>query len=99
MRTKRAFDVKLKAFFIIFKGLSVAKNCLRPESSLLKYSIPKEIPVVFRNGSNHDCYFIIKELAEEFKKQFTCLRENIKKQITFQFQYKKKSQELVKKEK
>ena len=26
---KRAFKVKLKAFFIIFKGISVAKNCLR----------------------------------------------------------------------
>ena len=27
---------KEKAFFIIFKGLSVAKNCLRPETSPLK---------------------------------------------------------------
>ena len=32
---KRAFDVKQKAFFIIFKGLSAAKNCLRPESAPL----------------------------------------------------------------
>ena len=32
---KRAFKVKLKAFFNIFKGLSVAKNCLRPESASL----------------------------------------------------------------
>ena len=29
---KRAFELKQKAFFIIFKGLSIAKNCLRPES-------------------------------------------------------------------
>ena len=28
--------MKLKAFFIIFKSLSVAKNCLRPESAPLK---------------------------------------------------------------
>ena len=35
-RTKRAFEVKQKAFFIIFKGLSVAKNRLRPESAPLK---------------------------------------------------------------
>ena len=28
LRTKRAFNVKQKAFFIIFEGLSVAKNCL-----------------------------------------------------------------------
>ena len=38
-------------------------------------SIPKNIPIIFHNGS-HDYYFIIKELAEEFKKQFTCLKEN-----------------------
>ena len=34
LRTKRAFKVK-KAFFIIYKGLSVAKNCLRPYSTSL----------------------------------------------------------------
>ena len=33
--TKRAFKVKPKAFFIIFKGLSVPKYCLRPEVALL----------------------------------------------------------------
>ena len=35
MRKKRAFKVKYKTFFIIFKGLSVAKTHLRPESALL----------------------------------------------------------------
>ena len=35
LRTKRAFEVKWKAFLIIFKGLIVAKNCLRPESEPL----------------------------------------------------------------
>ena len=35
MRTKRAFEAKQKAFFIIFKGISVAKTCLRPESAPL----------------------------------------------------------------
>ena len=34
---KRAFKVKQKAFFIIFKELSVAKNYLRPESAPLRY--------------------------------------------------------------
>ena len=43
----------------------------------------KKIPIVFQNGSNYDYHFIIKELAEEFKKQFTCLAENTKKYITF----------------
>ena len=31
----------------------------------LKYSVPKEVPLVFDNGSNYDYRFIIKELAEE----------------------------------
>ena len=35
------------------------------------------------NGSNYDYHFIIKELAEQFKKQFTCLGENTEKYITF----------------
>ena len=42
LRIKRAFKVKLKAVFIILKGLSVAKNCLRPKSAalnLLEYKI------------------------------------------------------------
>ena len=34
LRTTRAFKVKLKAFSIIFKGLSVAKNCIRSENSI-----------------------------------------------------------------
>ena len=49
----------------------------------LKYIVPKKIPIVFHNGSNYDYHFIIKELAEEIKKQFTCFRENTQKYITF----------------
>ena len=49
----------------------------------LKYSVPKKVPIAFHNGSNYDYHFIIKELAEEFKKQFTCLGENTKKYVTF----------------
>ena len=44
----------------------------------LKYSVPKNIPIVFHNRSNYDYYFIIKELAEEFEKN-TCLRQIIEK--------------------
>ena len=55
----------------------------------LKYSVPKKIPIVFRNGSNYDYNFIIKELAEEFKKQFSCLGENTEKYITFTVSIKK----------
>ena len=32
----------------------------------LRYKTPKEISVVFHNGSIYDQYFIIKELAKEF---------------------------------
>ena len=49
----------------------------------LKYSVPKKNPIIFHNESNYDYHFIIKELAEEFKKQCTCLEENTEKYITF----------------
>ena len=44
-----------------------------------KYSVSKRIPIVFHNGSNYDYYFIITELAEDFKKQFISLGENTEK--------------------
>ena len=34
----------------------------------LKYSLLKEIYIVFYNGSSDDYHFIIKELAEKFEK-------------------------------
>ena len=37
------------------------------------YSVPKEIPVVFQSRSNYGYHFIIKELLEQLKEQFTCL--------------------------
>ena len=49
----------------------------------LKYSIPKETPVVFYNGSNYDYHFIMKELAKGFEGEFNCLRENAEKYKTF----------------
>ena len=33
----------------------------------LRYKVPKEIPVVFHNGSTYDYHFTVKELAEEFE--------------------------------
>ena len=41
----------------------------------LRYKVPKEIPVVFHNGSTYDYHFIIKELVKEFKSSFECLGE------------------------
>ena len=51
--------------------------------------MPKEIPVVFHNGSTYDYHFIIKELAEECEGQFECLGENTEKYITFSVPIKK----------
>ena len=42
-----------------------------------------KFPVVFHNGSNYDYHFIIKELANEFEKQFEYLGENTEKYKTF----------------
>ena len=55
----------------------------------LRYKIPKEIPVVFHNGSTYDYHLIIKELAEEFEGPFECLGENTEKHITFSVLIKK----------
>ena len=62
----------------------------------LRYKIPKEIPVMFHNGSTYDYHFIIKELAEEFEGEFECLGENTEKYITFSVPVKK---EITKKDK
>ena len=45
--------------------------------------MPNEISVVFHNGSNYDYHSIIKELANEFERQFECLVENKEKYKTF----------------
>ena len=49
----------------------------------LKYKTPKEILVIFHNGSNYDYHFIIKDLAKKIKGQFECSEGNIEKYITF----------------
>ena len=49
----------------------------------LRYKVPQEIPVKIHNGSKYDYHFLIKELAEEFKGEFECLRENTEKYISF----------------
>ena len=49
------------------------------DTCTLRYKIPKEIPVVFHNGSTYDYHFLIKELVEEFEGEFECLGENTEK--------------------
>ena len=56
----------------------------------LRYKVPKEIPIVFHNGSTYDYHFIIKELVKEFNGNFECLGENTEKYITFSVSIKKK---------
>ena len=56
----------------------------------LRYKVPKEILVVFHNGSTYDYHFIIKELVKEFEGNFDCLGENTEKYITFSVPLKKK---------
>ena len=56
----------------------------------LRYKIPKEIPIVFNNGSTYDYHFIIKELVKEFEGNFECLSENTEKYIKFSAPIKKK---------
>ena len=50
----------------------------------LRYKVPKEIPIVFHNGSTYDYHFITKELVKEFE------GKNTEKYITFSVPIKKK---------
>ena len=56
----------------------------------LRYKVPKEIHVVFHNGSTYDYHFIIKVSNKEFDGYFDCLGENTEKYITFSVPLKKK---------
>ena len=49
----------------------------------LRYKTPKEISVVFHNGSTCDYHFIINQPAKEFDGQLECSGENTEKYITF----------------
>ena len=55
----------------------------RAAAHILKYSIPKEIHVIFHNDSNNHYHFIIKELAKESERELRCLEENTEKYKTF----------------
>ena len=81
MSTILAFDnIQIKHSFYC------RENCMKSIcSSLREYTTNvsnfEKIPVVFYNGSNYDCHFIIKDkdLTKEFKGQFECLGENTEK--------------------
>ena len=65
----------------------------------LRYSILKQIIAFFRSWPNYDYNFIIKDVAEELERQFTCLRENTEKCIKFSVSIKKNLKKLLKLEK
>ena len=48
----------------------------------LNYKFPKDTPIIIQNASC-DTYFIINQLAEEFKGKLYCIGENMEKYITF----------------
>ena len=62
----------------------------------LKFNVPNEIPVLFRNGSNYDYHFIIKELANDFEGKFECLGENTEKYKKFPIPLEKEATKIDK---
>ena len=88
---KKEFDANDKKYYKVKdhchytgKYISAAHNICN-----LRYKIPKEIPIVFHNGSRYDYHFIIKGLVKEFEGNFECLDENTEKYITFSAPLKK----------
>ena len=76
--------IKSEIIVITLKNLEAAYSICN-----LRHKTPKEIPVVFHNGSTYNCYFIINQLAKQFKGQLECLAENTEKYITFSVPIKK----------
>ena len=75
--------IKLGTIVIIQGNIEYQQISISISICNLKYGLPKEIPIVFRNVCNYDYHSIIKELAEKFEKQFTCLEEKTEKYITY----------------
>ena len=61
------------------------------------YSVKYSIPKVFHNGSNYVYHFMIKLLAEEFQRYFTCLQPSTEKYITFSVPLEKEVRRIDKK--
>ena len=54
----------------------------------LNYKVPKDIPIIIHNVS-YDTYFLINQLAQEFKSELNCIGENMEKYIKFSVPVKK----------
>ena len=62
---KKYFKVKDYYYYYTGKYKGAAHNICN-----LRYKVPKEIPVLFHNGSTYDYHFIIKEMADQFERKF-----------------------------
>ena len=56
-----------------------------------RYSIQKDIPVFFHNGTNYDFNLIINELAKEFRSELQCIPLNGEKFMSLSIPIKKKT--------
>ena len=66
--------VKLEIIVILQENTEV----LHISYVILNIVYLKKVPIYFHNGSNYDYHFIIEDLAEEFKKQLTCLGKSLR---------------------
>ena len=68
--------MKQKIFFIIFKGVSVAKSCLRPQGAPLNRPLQKQTCSI-QKGVAEACNFIKKQtLAQAFSYEFCEIFKN-----------------------
>ena len=69
---KKEFDKNNKKLYKVRDHCHYTRKYRSAEYNIcnLRYKIPKEIPVVFHNGSTYDYPFIIKELVKEFDGNF-----------------------------
>ena len=84
MKDLHSDKVKNHCYFTVKYRVAAHNTCN------LKYKIPKNVPVIFHNGSTYDYHFIIIELASEFDGNFECLGKNTEKYITFSLPIKKR---------
>ena len=61
---KRAFEVKQKGFFIIFKGPSIAKNYLRYESAPLIIQLILPYRLNYKSLNNNIFYQLTKQMIK-----------------------------------
>ena len=57
----------------------------------LRYSVQRDIPVFFHNGTNYDFNLIINELPKEFRSELQCISLNGEKVMSFSIPIKKKT--------